>query len=109
MVDTELAWAAGFFDGEGCTMVQRRAGRVISIKIVIGQQHDEVLLRFQKAVGVGNVVYPKSLKPDGRTRAIHLNICGKEKVLHTLKLIWPYLGSVKREQANRKLKELKNG
>ena len=66
MTDThELAWAAGFFDGEGSVSYQRqcrkshsRAQRVISIDIFQTSGNQEVLERFQTAVGVGKVNGP---------------------------------------------------
>src|SRR5437016_14314230 len=60
----ELAWAAGFFDGDGWAALVRAKGRRT------GQPHaqinqgsvagvPEVLVRFRNAVGVGRVVGPK--------------------------------------------------
>jgi hypothetical protein len=58
---------------------------------------------------MGNVVEPKSLKPNGQTRAYHLNICGKVKVHALMTMLWPWLGLAKKQQALRKFKELTNG
>lgn len=47
MVDTELAWAAGFFDGEGCVrLIQNRYAR-----LSITQRERICLDRFYHAVG----------------------------------------------------------
>ncbi len=49
---TELAWAAGFFDGEGCVSGSYdHAGRRYLQIIVVQTKTTEHLQRFQKAVG----------------------------------------------------------
>src|SRR5258708_31034703 len=56
----ELAWAAGFFDGEGHVSASRQAGkRSCNMCIQIAQTDPEVLHRFRAAVGgLGNVRGP---------------------------------------------------
>jgi hypothetical protein len=51
---TERAWAAGFFDGEGSTYVQRCS----TIRIAIGHVDRRPLDRFRAAVRAGNVTGP---------------------------------------------------
>ncbi len=53
--DIELAWAAGFFDGEGCVHVHRR-DQIVQLQV--GQTEETTLQRFAKAVGLGNVTGP---------------------------------------------------
>ncbi len=60
--DTELAWAAGFFDGEGSigTVRDNRNRRRISIQMSVGQSGPdtappESLQRFREIVGVGQI------------------------------------------------------
>lgn len=56
--ETELAWAAGFFDGEGYVGTSK-SGRYLNIRCAIGQSYSpETLYRFLSAVGVGKVVGP---------------------------------------------------
>src|SRR5574341_197344 len=71
----EAAWAAGFFDGEGCSTTQRikryarRRPRTM-LKMVVGHSGPEatiLLQRFASAVGAGRVGLSNRAKlhPDG--------------------------------------------
>lgn len=71
MVDTlfvvnreELAWAAGFFDGEGCFSYTAKAGFAT---VTIGQVDRRVLDRFQEAIGgVGKIYGPYTTRSPSR-------------------------------------------
>jgi len=101
-VDRELlAWAAGFFDGEGTTIARsdRRRPNYFELEVSVSQSGPdgvpEVLSKFQRAMfGVGtNYPQPGAMvKWDSRGRAI---------AEMALALMWPWLGSVKKEQAQR--------
>ena len=94
---TEIAWAAGLFDGEGTTCVHRpRREATPAIRMVLSQKDTgpEILLRVQSALGVGNV----------RQRADRLGVWIWVCTTHegckiALGLMWPYLSSPKRNQA----------
>lgn len=89
----ELAWAAGFFDGEGCTTydVQHR------LKVQIGQIDREVLDRFQRAVGgVGRIYGPY---PTKRYPQFRYQIHSHEGVQFVVAALWPWPGTIKRKQA----------
>src|SRR5258708_1520938 len=51
----QLAWAAGFYDGEGCVGCYRTGGRAkpSSLNMSVTQKGSEPLERFQRAVGLG--------------------------------------------------------
>lgn len=96
----ELAWAAGFFDGEGSTVARTFGDRpgYRQLGMTVGQAGaaapPEVLVRFQHAVrGMGTLGGPDE---DGvyRWRAF-----GRDQVHAALALLWPCLGEVKRAQA----------
>lgn len=91
--DIELAWAAGFFDGEGC--FSRSNYRV---RVIIQQSHPEVLQRFADAVGFGKVHGPRT-RSDSFTQKPFWTYCvNGPKAEKIADLLWPYLGSVKKEQ-----------
>lgn len=93
----ELAWAAGFFDGEGCTSVPKNSK---ALRVNITQQHPEVLYRFRDAVGVGKVLGPYELA----TGKLMWNWYASTKPgIVALGKLWPYLSSEKRNQALLKL------
>lgn len=105
MCATELAWAAGLFDGEGWISVNEKQK---ALEIGIGQKGRTVLERFKAAVGVGSVYEESS---DFRTFHSY-RVTGAKNQLRVLELIWPYLSEPKRDQARRahlKLGEIREG
>jgi hypothetical protein len=105
----ELAWAAGFFDGEGCTTLDvLRDRRFQYVRLSIKQVVAANLERFRAAVGgLGNVSPPRQESPKGRPICKYtLAGTGARAVLN---LLWPYLGEAKREQATRVLTAEVNG
>lgn len=94
----ELAWAAGFFDGEGCTAkrFKRRTGTAQPY-LTIGQSNREVLDRFRRAVGgFGSILgpYPTRGQPVYFYRTSRF-----EYTQAVIAMLWRFLGSVKRQQA----------
>ncbi|MEP6693349.1 MAG: hypothetical protein ABJB39_01745 [Chloroflexota bacterium] len=97
---TELAWAAGFFDGEGSTIARtdsdRPGYRQLNITVPQVSRHGvpPLLERFQRAMlGMGRVTGPT----DEYVYALRFN--AREEAELVLQLLWPDLGSVKRTQA----------
>lgn len=92
--ETEKAWAAGFFDGEGSTCLM---GRGVCMTI---QQNDRTaLLRFDDAVGnVGRFYGPYEYQ-DGRTPRYEWRVYKLGDLRRALAAIWPYIGEIKRQQA----------
>jgi hypothetical protein len=84
----ELAWAAGFFDGEGSASV---CGTIV---ITIGQVNRENLFRFQRAVGIGIVsrAYNKGGKPISFYRAY------SDAAFAVYRKLSPYLSQEKQDQ-----------
>lgn len=95
----ELAWAAGFFDGEGCFSYTQAGGYAC---VTIAQTIREPLDRFQRAVDVGNVIGPYVVRspnrPSKRDQYV-FRAYGTGKVLHVARLLWTHLGSLKQTQA----------
>lgn len=96
-----LAWAAGFFDGEGSTIARNHSRRPHYKQLVVSVPQSgrdatppDVLVRFRTAVlGMGEIVEPN---------AEHVWVWrsrGRVDGELTLALLWPYLGAVKRAQA----------
>lgn len=97
----ELAWAAGFFDGEGCFSYVKTARYGVA---TISQTSPEPLQRFQRAVGgLGKIYGPYeqkahrdrwSRKPQWSFRAQR-----RDDVQAIAAMLWFKLGTVKRSQA----------
>lgn len=100
-LDAELlAWAAGFFDGEGSTIAknEKRRPDYYQLDVSVPQAYrdgvPEVLTKFQRAVlGVGKIY------PQHRDNLYKWSAGGRLAAELALGLMWPWLGTVKREQA----------
>ena len=93
----ELAWAAGFFDGEG--WVGRRSPDSGGVQLRIGNTDRALLERFKRAVGdLGSITGP--YKPTVLTRKpmYGLNIFSFGRCMAVAGLLWRWLGSSKRLQ-----------
>lgn len=103
MEPDELAWAAGFFDGEGSTFARTDRARpgyrrlVTSVPQAGADRPPEVLVRFQRAVAVGTIG-PRDV--DG----VYCWRTSGSDAQATIALLWPYLGTVKRRQARSALR-----
>ena len=103
----ELAWAAGLFDGEGCTSARfykRRPGAVRIQASVSQSSHSadlvpSVLRRFQHAVGgMGSIGAPYFDARSG-TFAHQWRACSFEEAQAVIAVLWMNLGAIKRVQA----------
>lgn len=104
----EWAWAAGFFDGEGCVSVKRqkqktRAGTfVYSYPVVQMTSTDRSLLeRFQRIVGAGKIVDNPHRARDGYERKMrwHFSIYRRTEVERVINSLAPWLGESRLQQA----------
>lgn len=120
----ELAWAAGFFDGEGCTTNHKAYTKTHvakdgskstltsdSIKLQVPQVERCNLERFMWAIGgVGAIHGPYQPKNRPNASPIYRWSCtGVNDARSVLGSMWPWLGRVKREQAERALGEKLSG
>lgn len=106
----ELAWAGGFFDGEGSTYLEKHrthAGHLVP-RLYVPQSADvgvaPELVRLKSALadlGAISGVRPRkgNWKPYRRWR-----VCTVTGVQIALHLLWPFIGPVKRAQAQRVLR-----
>jgi hypothetical protein len=96
----ELAWAAGFFDGEGWA---NRSGRGVHSRINQAGPGGmpAVLLKFERIVGVGRLKGP-SVK-EGKQDLYWWEATSRPAVARVAELIGPWLCPVKRAQFERTL------
>lgn len=104
-----LAWAAGFFDGEGCVMVEMskearcKHGFRTSLHTTVTQTSLPCLQRFLEVFG-GSISTTDTRTPNGRRWAVqHRWIARNEEALAFLDAIAPYV-VVKKEQVEAALK-----
>jgi hypothetical protein len=97
--ETDRAWAAGFYDGEGCTvyipLLVKNDGRTRQghMRITVSQKDRRVLDRLVGVIG-GRVYGPYSVSEVHR-----LQIYSWDGVSRALEIMWPYLDEEKRQQA----------
>lgn len=107
LLNEELAWAAGFFDGEGCIYVARmnkQSNAPRNIHFDIAQIHPFVLHRFKKAVGVGKIYGPYLSKAKNRKPYWRYTLSGFEQCQFAIAALWNFLSPIKRKQATKALK-----
>lgn len=92
-MNTQYAWSAGFFDGEG--WVGRTSKN--SVAVQVSQAHPEVLEELVKLYG-GKIYGPYKTKT-AKKPIYRWCVYGEEKCYLILEKMWPYLKSVKRAQA----------
>lgn len=91
----ELAWAAGFYDGEGCTYVKVTSNGTKRPIVRVCQRDPQVLQRFVDVVGEGKVLGPYKDK-HGQRWVVQV---GGPRATRVIAQLWPYLSPVKRQQA----------
>ena len=91
--EINLAWAAGFFDGEGSTIVTKDGTLVMSL----GQCSTEVLDKFSVTLGQGKIYGPYEQKL-GWSSKWEWKLCGKYQVAEAMADMWPHLGTIKKNQ-----------
>lgn len=98
--DTDLAWAAGIVDGEGCILLylaHTNSGSAYVLRVVVANTSLLMLKRLQEIFGSGTIHMDKwDGNPKHRQRW-HWEVCAK-KAEAILRLIEPYLIN-KREEA----------
>src|SRR2546428_6769924 len=99
----DLAWAAGFFDGEGHVGAARKGERRLDLYLSISQVDRRVLDRFRSAVACGRVVGPY-MHPVSKARGneqprYYFQTQRFESIQHIIAAMWAFLSPVKREQA----------
>lgn len=97
----ELAWSAGFADGEGCFFNQKikgARGMRVHARFSVGQNDREVLDRFCAAVGFGKVMGPYKRK---WSDWYNYQVNSFEQVQTLGALLWTFLSPIKREQFER--------
>ena len=101
----ELAWCAGFFDGEGHigTGIGRIKGKWTArpLRLNVSQTDRFVLDRFRDAVGIGRVSGPfdRSKRRPNESAVFYYQVSRFAYVQAVVALLWTWLSPVKREQA----------
>jgi hypothetical protein len=97
--ERELAWAAGFFDGEGHIRFHRGNS---SWTMEVGQADIRPLERFLAAVGTGKIASRPKKMGKARNGGAYWSweLYGAENVQRVFALLYPYFSAPKREQGD---------
>jgi hypothetical protein len=97
----ELAWAAGFFDGEGHCSGSRRKG---DISMNMAQVDPRPLGRFHAAIwGLGKFVGPNKSSSKNGNEFYIWRTTNHEHVQAIVAMLWTFLSEPKREQVKHAL------
>lgn len=105
---SEVAWAAGFFDGEGSLRVHNGGNsRRPFLSISVSQVDRRPLDRFAAIVG-GKVYGPYDRKAgnNANARPCYDLVANGKRAWPILCTLWTYLSDPKREQALRAIRDL---
>tara|TARA_R100000664_G_scaffold27307_1_gene37900 strand:+ start:6990 stop:7358 length:369 start_codon:yes stop_codon:yes gene_type:complete len=100
----DLAWAAGFHDGEGSVVFGRMRGDTPYVQYCITNTYYPALQRFRRIVGKDKVkIYNKKERKPHYKRAWQLSTGRHENVQAIVAMLWPFLSREKQIQARQAL------
>ena len=91
---TDIVWAAGLFEGEGCIYINPTR---IYVQLILNMTDLDVMERLVNVAGYGNLRGPhilKGLKPSWRW-----TVAKKTEVIRILKMFLPHFGKRRAEKA----------
>ena len=89
--DTEIAWLAGFIDGDGCITLARNKSKGFGKPMLVIDNTDLSMLEdCQEMLGVGSIVKKKKYK-DNHRQAWSYRVYGANNVRRALSMVQPYL------------------
>lgn len=89
---TDIAWAGGLFEGEGCIALLRFTRRT-GLALIVTSTDVDVLERFQEIVGCGSITAKaqRNRRPHHK-QVYEWRIAGRCDVDRVANLLWPHLG-----------------
>lgn len=101
MKSSDLAWAAGLFDGEGCIVIRKPAGqnrKAYVVQLTLANVHRPALERFIQISGVGYLRARTFLRGE-KWRKVWVWQTAAAKAEQVLKKLRPFL-TIKAEEAD---------
>ena len=96
MDPTQLAWAVGLFEGEGCITFRDKAHKKPYLKM--SMTDFDVIRKFHKLIGRGNLDYIPKRKAHWQDQ-LQWRMGGKQNVRYVLGLFLPHLGDRRAHKA----------
>ena len=100
IIREELAWAAGFFDGEGtvlCAQSSPKSKRSPQLRVQVANTYLETIVRFAKATNNLGQVY--EIARDNRKLLYAYRTNSFQGAQATIAMLWTFLSNEKRVQA----------
>lgn len=89
--ETEIAWAAGLFEGEGCMFAYPRGKRGSGAVAILDMSDADVVERFAEIVGRGNLHKPRI--PEGQSKPMYRwAVYEAAHVCEVIEMLMPYFG-----------------
>ncbi len=106
---TDIAWAAGLFEGEGCFTQGHGndATRTHLFRIIVVSTDLDVLERFKRVLGVGRISPVKHRLRPHHKQQWRYDLGASVEVLRCVELLYPYLGIRRRARADELASELR--
>lgn len=99
MNTNEYAWAAGFWDGEGCVSLSYRGKFQYPRSVLqVAQVHREPLERFRDTLGFGNILGPYPHRYPNSQDYYVWRCEGNTHLVRFKELLYDYLCSIKQRQ-----------
>ena len=98
-MESQIAWAAGLFDGEGCLVIRKpsKSCRAWVLQLNLSNTHRPALEQFIRIVDVGHLRF-RTFKPKNQWRTVWTWQTASRKAEQVLRILLPYL-VIKRVEA----------
>jgi hypothetical protein len=99
---TELAWAAGLFEGEGCLSSSPRGKRRNGVQLRLGSTDLDVVQRFAEVVACGTIQPPRKWSGEHRKHWKPLHdwcLYDAASVAYVIEMLLPWFGERRRAKA----------
>ena len=113
MTGEEIAWLAGFFEGEGSLdvghrgpLLKRTARIKLVVQISVVSTDRDVLERAQFVSGLGAIYADSQIGPLGTKQIWRWKVCKRADVLSLVSAMRPWLGSRRRQRVDEAIKAI---
>lgn len=101
--DSDRAWAACLFEGEGCLTISG-----VQARVKLNSTDEDVVRRFHAIVGVGQVREDDAQLKHGYKMQWEWYVGSQAGVSHFISEMYPYMGARRRERAKELLAHLES-
>lgn len=96
---SEIAWAAGLFEGEGCFTVSTSNGKYRQARVKLRSTDEDVVRRFHQAIGLGTVREDSYFKRSNGYKTQWEWYARSAEVVQVIDMLLPWMCSRRRERA----------